>query len=121
MAARAPETAGDGGVVVRPDGTEVIGVRVVARMVAGQRADPPPAPHVRLHQAIHHARSPVRRDDAAGQAVAGIGRHGADGLLVAVEAEVVGALALPPKGFVEALVQCQRLALELSRPFLLAP
>src|SRR5205814_3555765 len=98
--ARPPKPAGDGGVVVRPDRSEVIGVGVVRGMLHRERADAPATPHVRLHQPVDYAVGAIRRHDAAGEAVTGVGRHGSDGLLMPVEPQIIGTLLLPPEAVV---------------------
>ena len=103
--ARPPEAAGDGGIVVRPDRSEVVGVGIVGGMLHRERADPPAAPHVGLHQPVDHAVGAIGRDDAAGEAVPPIGRNRSDGPLLPVEPEIVGALLLPPEALVEVLVE----------------
>src|SRR5579884_3428233 len=44
------ETGGDDAVIVRPDGTKLVIVWVVGRVLAGKRADAPAVPHVFLQQ-----------------------------------------------------------------------
>src|SRR5919108_2442190 len=53
--------------------------------------------------------------------MAGVRRHRLDRLLVAVEAQIVGALLLPPEPFVELFEQAGGPVAELGGPLRLAP
>ncbi len=99
------ETKRDQAVVVRPDRAVLIGIRIVGRMFAGQRAYAPARIHVGRHQPRHHARGAVRRDDAGPQQMAGIGGDRHHLPLFAVQHVGVETGFLVPEGFVELLEQ----------------
>src|SRR5947199_9785302 len=121
MTAGSPESAGDVRIVMRPDGPQVIRVRVVRRMFHGERSHTPTTPHIGLHQPVDDARSAIRWHDAAGQAVARIGGDTFDRPLLTVQAKVVGAFFFPPKALVEFLVQANGAIPHLGGLLLLAP
>src|SRR5207253_9524714 len=105
MPARSTKPSGDRGVIVRPDRSEMVRVGIVGRMVAGERAHPPPAPHVGLHQPVDNSLGAIRRHDSVRQAMTGVGGHRADWPLVAVQPQIVGTLLFPPEALVELLVK----------------
>src|SRR5206468_2804919 len=57
----APEAAGDDAVVVWPDRAVLVGERIIGCILRVQRADAPAAPHVVLHQPLHHTTGPLRQ------------------------------------------------------------
>src|SRR2546423_12750390 len=121
MTAGSTEPAGDVRIVMRPDGPEVIRVRVIRRMFHGEGPHAPTTPHVRLHQSVDDASSAIRWHDATGQAVSGIGSDTFDRPLLAIEAKVVGAFLFPPEALVEFLVEANGAIPHLAGLFLLAP
>ena len=90
-------------------------------MLGRERADAPTAPHVRLHEAVDDANGTIRRNDAAGQAMSGVRRHRSNGLLVAVEAQIIGPFFLPPEPVVELLVEADGSFLQLGRSGIVTP
>ena len=77
----------DRGVLDGPHAAEVVAERVVRGIARRQRADAPAAEQVWLEQPAHEPRHVLVADDAGGQTVPGVRRHGADLPLVRVEAE----------------------------------
>src|SRR5262249_25636825 len=114
------ESHGDYGVVVRPDGSSLIVVRIERRVCRGERADTPPGPPVRRHQAFPDLLGPVRRHDAGPKAMTDIRSNGEDFVLLAIQRVGVEAQLVVPKSRVEPLKQGSGLSAQLSRTVALA-
>src|SRR5437899_12862247 len=99
----------------------MVGVRIVGRMLAGERANPPSAPHIGLHQPVDHPLGAIGWHDSVGQAMTSVRGHGSDGALVAVQPQIVGALFLPPEALVELLIEAGRPLAHLLGALRLAP
>src|SRR5262249_57332668 len=102
------ETKRDDAVVVRPDGTSLIRNRVVGRNALRQRANPPTAPHIRLHQPLDDATGTVRSDQTAPHAVPRVGGNRPNRLLIRVECERIETDVVAPESFLEPALQICR-------------
>src|SRR5205823_2879154 len=78
-------------------------------------------PHIGLHQAVNHPLGAIGRHDSVGQAMTSVRGHGADGALLAVQPQIVGALFLPPEALVELLIEASRPLPHLLGALRLAP
>src|SRR5579859_908739 len=61
------ESHGDDAIVVRPDGSVLIGERIVRGIAGREGSDAPTTPHVRFHKACHNASSTFGAHNAAPQ------------------------------------------------------
>ena len=100
-----------------PDGSVLVGKRVVRWIVGRERSDAPTTPHVGGQEPAGHVNGALRFDDMLPEQVAGVGRDRCDGLLVTVESECVGPDLLAPEGVLEALGQMRGFDVEPARPF----
>src|SRR5512146_2487042 len=91
-----------GSVLHRPDAAAMIGKRVERGMLGRERANPPSAEQVGLHQALGDGAGAIGRDDPRSQAVAGIGTDRAHLSPLTIKRHAVELLALHPEGLVEA-------------------
>src|SRR5919202_5009979 len=91
-----------------PDAAEMVAERVVGHVPAGKDTDAPIAEHIRFHKPLGNPRRFLRRDDAGGEQMSGIGRDRANLLLIRSEPERVESRILHPEGWIEASLQLPR-------------
>src|SRR5947199_1649291 len=109
------EAERDDAVVVRPDGSPLVGEGIVRGVPRGQRPDAPAAPHVGLEETLHDPRGAIRAGDTAPQAMAGVGGDRPDGLLLWIERERVEPEVLAPEFRLERRTEGARLGTQPGR------
>src|SRR5262249_24103934 len=101
----AREPCCDESIVVRPYGSVVIRLRVVALFAGGDRADAPARKERLGHEQIAHAFRAIAVDHSREEGVPGIGRAHAAGTAVAVKRQGVGVEVFTPEREFEVLTQ----------------
>src|SRR5437763_2742147 len=101
---------------MRPDRAEMIRVRVIGRILAGERANAPPAPHILLQASPNCAFRLILVCDAAPQALACVRCNGGNQPLLAILSIGIAALILHPVDLMEAALQGLGFLEECLRP-----
>src|SRR3979409_1497736 len=96
-------------------------MRIVRRMVFGERAQPPAAEEVALHQALTGDAAAPRFEDTHPQAVTRVRHHRADWPLASVEKERELASVFEPELLVESPSQLQCLGHKPARAIAITP
>src|SRR6267378_1033842 len=96
-------------------------MRIVGRMVFGERAQPPAGEEIALHQPLTGDAAARRFEDAHPQAVTRVRHHCADWPLASVEKERELAGVLEPELLVESPSQLQRLGRKPARAIAITP
>src|ERR1700683_4758782 len=95
------EAKRDQTVVVRPNGAVLIGIGIVATVLAREGADAAAGIHIRCHQPRDALGRAIRGDDARPQQMPLVGGNGWDGLFLAVQEIRVKAKIFVPEYVVE--------------------
>src|SRR5712692_641708 len=101
---------------MRPHGAVVIAARVVVDRARREGADSPTREKVRSHEPSRDRAGTRRGEDAAPQAVPGIGRDRLDALLAAVERLGDEALAWDPEVAIESSLELRGSRFQLGSP-----
>jgi hypothetical protein len=86
-----------------PNGSVLVGERIVRGIFERQRSDAPTTPHIELQNSRYDASCAFGAHDTAPQQVPGIGRDGVYLLLVAIEGVCIKPEPLTPEKLFESL------------------
>src|SRR5262245_10848105 len=111
------ESQGDDTIVMRPDGSVLIGKWIIGGIVRRKRTNAPAAPHIWLKKSFHHASGMLLARNSAPQQMPRIRCNCLNLLLIAIERVRIVSSFLAPKELFESLPQIRGLLTQSRRDF----